>query len=65
MMLDYARASGTMPLQTGEGFGGSFFLVDRAYPLASEPSGGDFLSLGLGEAAVTRRILPPNDSRNG
>ena len=36
-----------------------FYLVDRACPLAYEPSGQDFLSPCLAEADVMRRVLEP------
>lgn len=36
----------------------AYYLRDRACPLAYEPSGEDFLSPGLAEADVMRRVLP-------
>jgi hypothetical protein len=35
------------------------FLADRDWPLRFEPSGTDFLSPGLAEADLMRRVLPP------
>lgn len=37
----------------------TFYLSDRACPIAYEPSGQDFLSPCLGEADLVRRVLPP------
>lgn len=37
----------------------TFYLGDRACPLAYEPSGHDFLSPCLAEADLVRRLLPP------
>src|ERR1700683_126333 len=59
LMLDYARTTGDTK------FAGllvsktrQFYLADKQCPLAYEPSGEDFLSPGLGEADVVRRVLP-------
>jgi hypothetical protein len=38
-----------------------FYLADREWPIHFEPSGEDFLSPGLGEADLMRRILPPEE----
>jgi len=58
LMLDYARD------MHDEKFGGliaskarQFYLNDKVCPLAYEPSGEDFLSPCLGEAALMRRVL--------
>lgn len=39
----------------------AFYSTDRDYPLNFEPSGYDFLSGGLEEADLMRRILPPTE----
>ena len=62
LIIDYARSSGNKNLETlATDSARRFFFADKDYPLAYEPSGEDFLSPGLGEADVMRRILPPND----
>lgn len=62
LILDYARSTGNEKLeQLAANSAKRFFLADRNYPLAYEPSGEDFLSPGLGEADVLRRVLPPNE----
>src|SRR5258708_5402163 len=59
LMLDYARATGDskfadlLVLKARQ-----FYIGDRDCPLAYEPSGEDFLSPGLGEADLLRRVLP-------
>jgi hypothetical protein len=62
LMLDYARAKhddAFAKLLTDSAR--KFFLMDKNYALAYEPSGEDFLSPCLGEADVMRRVLPPAD----
>ena len=60
LMIDYSRS------RNDEAFLGlvtrrarDFYLADREWPIHFEPSGEDFLSPGLGEADLMRRILPP------
>ena len=38
-----------------------FYIADRAYDLQFEPSGHDFLSPGLSEADLMRRVLSPTE----
>lgn len=58
LMLDYARAKGDEPLaKLLIDSARKFFLADKNYALAYEPSGEDFLSPCLGEADVMRRVL--------
>ncbi len=40
-----------------------YFLADRNYPFEYEPSGEDFLSSGLNEADLMRRVLPRDEFR--
>lgn len=62
LILDYARSTGNEKLEhLAANSAKRFFLADKNYPLAYEPSGEDFLSPGLGEADVLRRVLPPNE----
>jgi hypothetical protein len=62
LMIDYARGA------TDDGFlevlverTRRFFLGDRDWPLDYEPSGEDFLSPGLAEADLLRRVLAANE----
>jgi hypothetical protein len=60
LMLDYARAAGNesfAKLITEQAR--KFYLADKDCPLTYDPSGEDFLSPGLGEADVMRRVLAP------
>src|SRR5438309_3959929 len=60
LMLDYARAAGNesfAKLITDQAR--KFYIADKDCPLTYEPSGEDFLSPGLGEADVMRRVLAP------
>ena len=41
-----------------------WFGADRGYPIAWEPSGHDFLSAGLSEAVLMRRVLADDDFRD-
>ena len=58
--LDYARAVGNQSLEklTVQRCR-DFYLKDRNYPAAYEPSGEDFFSSGLNEADTMRRVLEP------
>ena len=61
-MLDYARAKMDAEL---EGLvterSKAFYLNDRDYPAAYEPSGNDFFSPGLNAADLMRRVLPRDE----
>lgn len=64
-MLDYARGTGDA------GFeklllakARAFYLGDRDYPAAYEPSGNDFFSPGLNVADLMRRVLGPEEFRS-
>ena len=62
LLLDYARSPGRenfARLLTDRAR--KFYLADKNYPMAYEPSGEDFLSPGLAEADVMRRVLPPGE----
>ncbi len=60
--LDYARASGDEELETLlTDTAMRYFGSDRRCPLSWEPSGEDFLSPCLEEAALMARILPRED----
>ncbi len=57
-MLDWARATKdadfeALLLKKARGF----YLQDKDYPVAYEPSGNDFFSAGLNEADLMRRVL--------
>ncbi|WP_200272430.1 DUF2891 domain-containing protein [Luteolibacter pohnpeiensis] len=61
-MLDYARATGdedfeVLLVEKSR----KFYLGDRDYPTAYEPSGNDFFSPGLNVADLMRRVLPANE----
>jgi DUF2891 family protein len=57
--LDYARAVGDAELeQLAITRARDYYLGDRDYPLAYEPSGHDFFSPCLLEADLMRRVLP-------
>lgn len=59
-ILDYARAVGDAELAALiEQRARAWYLEDRAWSFAFEPSGEDFFSSGLNEADLMRRILPP------
>jgi hypothetical protein len=56
--LDYARTAGETALAGRcEATARAWFLADRDYPAAWEPSGSDFLSPALMEADLMRRVL--------
>src|SRR5262249_23305494 len=58
LMIDYARAKNHgFFLETLLARARAFYLADRNCPLQYEPSGEDFLSPGLAEADVMRRVL--------
>ena len=58
LMLDYSRGAGNVEFQTLlQQRVRQFYLADRSCPLVYEPSGEDFLSPGLAEADVMRRVL--------
>lgn len=60
LMLDYARTVGDAPLEELIlGKSRQFYLSDRDYPAAYEPSGHDFFSPGFNEADLMRRVLAP------
>lgn len=57
-VIDYARVTGNESLETeATTTAKEFYLTDREYPLAYEPLGWDFLSPGLTEADLMRRVL--------
>lgn len=58
LMMDYARARGDrIFLEMLFARARTFYLADRDGPLGYEPSGEDFVSPGLAEADVMRRVL--------
>lgn len=58
-ILDYARSTGNADLEAlVVRRARDFYLDDRDYPLAFEPSGQDFFSPGLNVADLMRRVLP-------
>jgi Protein of unknown function (DUF2891) len=60
LVLDWARTVGEAEMATLlEARARTFYLADRACPLAYEPGGHDFLSPCLAEADLLRRLLPP------
>ena len=62
LMLDYARTVGNEEFaKLISDSAKKFFLADKHWPLAYEPSGEDFLSPSLGEADVMRRVLPQKE----
>ena len=64
LSLDYARRMNNSNLiNTIEKQGLKFFGSDKSYPFNYEPSGEDFLSAGLAEADLMRRILSNNDNQ--
>ena len=59
LALDYARTAGRSDLAAAvEASARRWYLDDRDYPVAYEPSGDDFLSPALVEALMMKRILP-------
>ena len=62
LALDYARTAGNAGLERAiEAAARRWYLGDRDYPVAYEPSGDDFLSPALVEALLMKRILPQQD----
>jgi hypothetical protein len=58
LTLDYARAVADVDLEKLIiAKSREFYLNDRDYPVAYEPSGNDFFSSGLNEADLMRRVL--------
>jgi hypothetical protein len=56
--LDYARAANDVKLSTLiDDKARAWYAADQHYPAAYEPSGEDFLSAGLLEAVLMRRVL--------
>ena len=59
LALDYARTAGRTELASSiETAARRWYLGDRDYPVAYEPSADDFLSPALVEALLMKRILP-------
>src|SRR3954462_1743513 len=59
LALDYARTAARSDLAAAiESAARRWYLGDRDYPVAYEPSGEDFLSPALVEAVLMKRILP-------
>jgi hypothetical protein len=64
LALDYARTAGRSDLVAAvETAARRWYLDDRDYPVAYEPSGDDFLSPALVEAVLMKRILPDREWR--
>ena len=62
LALDYAAAVGDKALQEAIGrTARRCYLDDRSYPVAYEPSGDDFLSPGLVETLLMKRVLRPHE----
>src|SRR5262249_49148168 len=62
LMIDYARGRKDEPfLNLLRARARDFYMNDTNYPLGYEPSGEDFLSPGLAEADVMRRVLEPKE----
>jgi hypothetical protein len=62
LALDYSRAAGDRELERVIAARAHYYFgVDRACPVAYEPSGEDFLSPCLAEADLMRRVLAPKD----
>jgi DUF2891 family protein len=62
LALDYARTAGRGDLAAAiEAAARSWYLGDRDYPVAYEPSGDDFLSAALAEALLMKRVLPDGE----
>lgn len=61
-ILDYARVVENHELETLiVSRARNYYLNDRDYPSAYEPSGEDFFSSGLNEADLMRRVLKPGE----
>ncbi len=62
LVLDYARSRGNEALaELIETRAKDFHLEDKRWNLAFEPGGQDFLSPGLAEADLMRRVLEPDE----
>ena len=62
LMIDYARGKSDAPfLELLLRCARAFYFNDEACPFEYEPSGEDFLSPGLAEADLMRRVLDPSD----
>ena len=62
LALDYARVAGRVHLETVAARRAvEMFGTDRDWPFHYEPSGTDFLSPGLAEADLMRRVLAPDE----
>jgi hypothetical protein len=62
LALDYARTAGRSDLAAAiEAAARRWYLGDRDYPVAYEPSGDDFLSPALVEALLMKRVLPEGE----
>jgi Protein of unknown function (DUF2891) len=62
LMIDYARGRKDEPfLKLLRARACDFYINDTHCPLGYEPSGEDFLSPGLAEADVMRRVLEPQE----
>jgi hypothetical protein len=62
LALDYARTASDAGLEASiEEAAGRWYLSDRSYPVAYEPSADDFLSPALVEALLMQRVLPSAD----
>jgi DUF2891 family protein len=62
LSLDYAQAAGDASLTEVIGDAARrWYLGDRDYPVAYEPSGDDFLSPSLVEALLMKRVLPATE----
>jgi hypothetical protein len=65
LTLDYARTVGRSDLASAvEVAARRWYLADRDYPVAYEPSGDDFLSPALVEAVLMKRLLPDGQFRD-
>lgn len=61
-MLDHAQATGDTGFEALiKRKARDFYLKDKAYPTAYEPSGNDFFSPGLNAADLMRRVLPAGE----
>jgi DUF2891 family protein len=62
LAFDYAETAGSEVLAEGIRHAARrWYLADRDYPVAYEPSGDDFLSPALVEALLMKRILPDQE----
>lgn len=63
LALDYARTAGSALEQVIGETARRWYLHDREYPVAYEPSADDFLSGALVEALLMQEVLPPDEFR--